>query len=197
MLLAGCTSKPAPKPGPRADTILQERTEKDRAFKNDPGSPLPEKERQAFAGLSYFPPDPQLRFQAKLNRYDRPETVRIGTNTGEIRTGLRYGYFEFEIDGRLCRLQVYRMQDSTARGAPSLFVPFRDATTGKETYAAGRYLDLRENTSGTYELDFNRAYNPSCAYGRGDYSCPVPPAENTLAVAVKAGEKKYSQGEHN
>ncbi len=78
-----------------------------------------------------------------------------------------------------------------AQGAPLLFVPFRDATSGVETYTAGRYIDLRENTSGFYDLDFNRAYNPSCAYGQ-DFSCPIPPEENRLAVPIRAGERKYA-----
>ena len=103
---------------------------------------------------------------------------------------MRYGYFEFQVGSKDCRLQVYRLEDSAARGA-SLFVPFRDSTSGQETYGAGRYIDLKENTSGIYDLDFNRAYNPSCAYN-STYSCPVPPAENTLKVAIRAGEKKYS-----
>ena len=69
------------------------------------------------------------------------------------------------------------MEDSSDTGKPYLFIPFRDATTGVETYAAGRYLDLNENTTGFYDLDFNRAYNPYCAYNTG-YSCPIPPEEN-------------------
>jgi uncharacterized protein (DUF1684 family) len=82
------------------------------------------------------------------------------------------------------------MEDSPDAGGPRLFIPFRDATSGKETYASGRYIDLRENTTGMYELDFNRAYNPSCAYSEG-FSCPVPPPENTLEVTVRAGEMNY------
>jgi len=116
--------------------------------------------------------------------------IRIGTNTGEVRTGLRYGYFEFQVEGNSCRLQVYRMDDSLAEGGAYLFIPFKDETSGAETYAAGRYIDLKENTSGWYDLDFNRATNPYCAYGKG-YSCPVPPEENRLALPIRAGEKTY------
>jgi uncharacterized protein (DUF1684 family) len=75
-------------------------------------------------------------------------------------------------------------------------MPFRDATSGQETYASGRYIDLKENTSGVYDLDFNRAYNPYCAYN-STFSCPVPPAENVLKVPIRAGEKNYnSSGNH-
>ena len=77
-----------------------------------------------------------------------------------------------------------------------LFIPFRDLTSGQETYASGRYIDLAENTSGAYELDFNRAYNPYCAYNSA-FSCPIPPAENTLALAIRAGEKKYLSNGNN
>jgi hypothetical protein len=173
-----------------ASTLLEERRAKDTAFKTGVQSPLPAAEKAGFKGLSYYPPDENLRFHVKLNRYPVPERLRIGTNTGEIRTGLRYGYFEFDVDGKTSRLQVYRLDDAPAEG-PSLFVPFRDATTGKETYGAGRYIDLAENTGGMYDLDFNRAYNPFCAFAPS-YSCPVPPEENRLGVPIRAGERIYA-----
>jgi uncharacterized protein (DUF1684 family) len=174
------------------DPVANERREKDAAFKNGADSPLIDKDRAGFSGLAYYPIDPSLRFEVKLNRHPVPGKVRIATNTGEIRDALRYGWFEFEVQGTGCRLQVYRMEEGGAGGRPSLFVPFRDATSGKETYAAGRYIDLPENTTGIYSLDLNRAYNPYCAYGK-DYSCPVPPPENTLPVPVRAGEKSFQR----
>jgi uncharacterized protein (DUF1684 family) len=190
-LAPACSRKPAgeqPKSG--NDPLVESRREKDRAFKNDESSPIPPDRRPHFKGLSYYPPNPALKFQVRLNRYDRPEAVQLGTNTGEIRTGLRYGYFEFRVGGDLCRLQAYRMEDSGQGAGPYLFIPFRDATSGAETYGAGRYIDLPENTSGVYDLDFNRAYNPYCAYAKS-FSCPLPPPENTLPIAIRAGEKKY------
>lgn len=189
-LMPACSEKETPRPAAWQEVLLSERRDKDIAFKNGSESPLPGKDRAGFRGLDYYPVDPSLRCQVRLNRYPSPRAVRIGTNTGEVRSGLRYGYFEFEVDGKACRLQAYRMDEDQGGRGPSLFVPFRDVTTGTETYAAGRYVELPENTTGNYELDFNRAYNPFCAYGK-DYSCPVPPAENTLAIPVRAGEKKY------
>ncbi len=174
-----------------ASALVEQRREKDAAFKGGDQSPLTAAEKATFKGLNYYPPDEKLRFHLKLNRYPVPQRVRIGTNTGEIRSGLRYGYFDFDVDGQPCRLQVYRLDDDPAQREPSLFIPFRDATSGKETYGAGRYIDLAENTSGFYDLDFNRAYNPFCAYAPG-YSCPVPPEENRLSVAIRAGEKIYA-----
>ncbi len=171
------------------NSVLRERREKDQEFRSGPNSPLPKEERASFQGLAYFGLNPSLRFRVKLNRYPLPRNIRLGTNTGEVRDALRYGYFEFQVDGTDCRLQVYRVEDA-APGGPNLFVPFRDATSGRDTYGAGRYIDLKENTTGYYDLDFNRAYNPYCAYAKG-FSCPVAPAENTLPVPIRAGEKIY------
>ena len=193
VLSQACARKPAEEPAnARYETeLLQERREKDRNFKSGSQSPVPEGAKAGFKGLNYYPPNPDLRFSVRLNRYPAPQMTRIGTNTGEVRSGLRYGYFEFQAGGKICRLQAYRMMDDMAAdGGALLFVPFRDATSGSETYAAGRYIDLRENTTGIYDLDFNRATNPYCAYGK-DYSCPIPPEENRLTVPIRAGEKNY------
>jgi uncharacterized protein (DUF1684 family) len=173
------------------DPVLQERLAKDKAFKSGQDSPIPGPELSGFQGLSYYPINPELRFRAKLNRYASPNKIRLGTNTGEIRSALRYGYFDLQVGNSNCRLNVYKLEDAPDLGA-SLFIPFRDATSGKETYGAGRYIDIKENTSGIYDLDFNRAYNPFCAYNI-EFSCPLPPAENTLKVPIRAGEKKYSK----
>ncbi len=189
--LPGCSSSEnAVRESTSESSVQQERASKDAMFKSDPDSPIPSKDRLQFQGLAYFPVDPGLRFSVRLARYSSPEPVRLGTNTGEIRSGLRYGYFEFQVQGEKCRLQVYRLEDAPDSGGVGLFIPFRDSTAGLETYSAGRYLDLKENTAGIYELDFNRAYNPTCAYN-SKYSCPVPPEENRLTVAIRAGEKKY------
>jgi uncharacterized protein (DUF1684 family) len=185
----GCKSRQAESLKPSNPTV-QSRQERDRAYKNNSQSPIPEADRAAFQGLEYFPWDAGFRFHAVLHRYPRPEKIRIATNTGEIRDGLRYGYFEFNVAGRNCRLQAYRLDENEESEKPYLFIPFKDATTGKETYSGGRYLDLPENTQGEYDLDFNEAYNPYCAYG-GNFSCPVPPEENWLEVAIQAGEKNY------
>ena len=188
---SGCTeSKNENSPRPASgDAVLQERLAKNDAFKSGAESPVPAEARPSFRGLDYYPYNPDLIFTVSLHRYPGPKPVRLATNKGEIRRGLRYGYFEFQVSGQKCQLQVYRLDDVTGSG-PNLFIPFRDSTSGSETYGAGRYIDLVENTSGVYELDFNRAYNPYCAYNE-EFSCPIPPAENTLKVPIRAGEKKY------
>ena len=192
LLLNGC----GPRTEPVGDTaqavsapydILKERQNKDAFFKSE-SSPLLAGERVKFKGLDYYPVNPDLRFQARLQRYSSPKAIRMATNTGEIRSGLLYGFFEFTAENQLCHVQVYRLEESFNR--PALFIPFLDATSGVETYEGGRYLDLTENTSGMYDLDFNQAYNPYCAYNP-EYSCPSPPRENTLPANIRAGEKKY------
>jgi uncharacterized protein len=190
LVLSGCSPpENSVRETTSGNSIPGDRAKKDAAFKSDPESPIPPQDRSRFRGLEYYPVDMSLRFSVRLMRHKSPAQVRLSSNTGEIRSGIRYGYFDFQVQGKMCRLQVYRLDDAPA-GEAQLFIPFRDTTTGAETYAAGRYLDLKENTSGIYDLDFNRAYNPSCAYDN-KYSCPVPPAENTLPVAIRAGEKKY------
>ncbi len=191
ILFTGCSEPRTEKGDPPASAhpILQERLAKDKAFKSGADSPILEQERPEFRGLAYYPINSDLKFTVRLNRYTGPTLVKLATNTGEIRRGLRYGYFDFQVSGQDCRLQVYRLEDVSG-SASTLFIPFRDSTSGGETYPSGRYIDLVENTSGIYELDFNRAYNPYCAYN-STFSCPIPPAENALGVPIRAGEKKY------
>ena len=192
-MMSGCGRRPAEDLSQANDPVVRARKEKDQAFRSGPDSPLPEEERGRFRGLEYFPVSPQYQFRVKLARYERPLELRMATNTSEERRALRYGYFEFQLQGKTCRLQVYKVFEDNESGGSSLFIPFRDATSGRETYGGGRYIDLAENTTGIYDLDLNRAYNPFCAYGR-DYSCPLPPSENTLPAAVLAGEKVHRRG---
>lgn len=170
------------------DEILQYRREKDAAFRNEADSPIPSNERHTFRGLDYYPPDPAYYVPTKLEPPASPTTVTMGTSDGDERTYQIAGTFSFTAPGgHQGRLQVYR-QDETDTG---LFIPFKDATAPKETYGAGRYLDLPWRPPGALlYLDFNLAYNPYCAYN-DDFSCPFPPRENWLPFPVLAGEKNY------
>jgi uncharacterized protein (DUF1684 family) len=190
LLATSCSRPPTEEPSRPLDPISQARRDRDLAFKNDQDSPLRDEDKARFRGLEYYAVDASYRFRVTLKRHPNPETVKMVTNTGEQRLALRYGWFEFRIGGQDLRLQVYRIVDASGGSEARLFIPFRDATSGKETYGAGRYIDLDENTSGIYDLDFNRAYNPSCAYGKA-YSCPIPPAENSLPVPIRAGERTF------
>ena len=96
------------------------------------------------------------------------------------------GIFSFELGGEPRRLTAYELEGAHADGR--LFLPFLDATSGSETYGAGRYLDLEPDDDGTYAIDFNQAYHPSCVYAP-QFSCPLTPAENRLPVRIEAGER--------
>lgn len=170
--------------------IENQRAEKDKAFRTAKDSPLPDKAKKTFHGLPYFPVNEEFRFTGAITRYAKRETFDIIANDGEIRNTLRYGYFDFRLRGKTYRLQVYKLLDLEPQYSKLLFIPFLDATSGRESYGGGRYLDLEEQEQNLYTVDFNLAYNPSCAYGKSGYSCPMPPAENRLLVAVEAGEKK-------
>jgi uncharacterized protein (DUF1684 family) len=171
------------------------RREKDRFFATLPQSPIPAARRRGFPGLSYYPPDPAYRVRAEVVPFERPDVLQLGTSTGEIRPQARYAELRFRLGDRELRLAGFT--DPGEAHTHELFVPFRDATSGRETYGAGRYLEveLEHHVGGEHTaiLDFNLAYNPYCAYSPY-YSCPIPPAENTLPVAVTAGERDYGAG---
>jgi hypothetical protein len=202
IIVAGITALPAcngskltmsPVPPPRSweQEIATRRHDRDVAFATDPDSPIPRAERAAFQGLTHYPPDPAWRYAGWIERYKTPERIAIGTTSGAPRPCERWGRVTFARDGRVMTLQVYRLLDLPERsGGLGLFLPFKDQTTGRETYAAGRYVDLDGPDDGPFVLDFNLAYNPSCAYGEPErFQCPVTPAENRLPIAVTAGER--------
>lgn len=144
---------------------------------------------EGFDGPRYYPVSEKWRVPARLDR-DVPgtgERVQLLTSIGDMRDFEVYGTFVFSVDGQEQRLTAYSMVPSPP-DYDELFVPFKDATTGKETYGAGRYMDIPRHEEAEYLVDFNTAYNPLCAYSPR-YNCPYPPPQNTLKVAVEAGEK--------
>ena len=186
-----------PPPAEWSDTLLAQRAERDRFFRENPESPLPEGAASGFRGLEYWDPDPGYHFVGPVNLHYQPERFTIVTTTGKERPCEKVGWVRFSIGGEEHTLQVYRLLDQPSRpGDPGYFLPFMDATTGTETYPAGRYVDLVGPVGGPFVLDFNTAYNPFCAYGAPErYVCPRTPAENRLAVRVEAGERGYHRGE--
>ncbi len=168
--------------------VVELRQEKDQYFKTDLDSPIPPEQRSTFKGLNYYPPEKGYRVSGRLERLDKPEPVLIATSTGTRRSYLKYATMKFEVQGNRLQLIVYKSgEDPFAR---SLFIPFSDETSSSETYGAGRYLDLEERRGDDYDLDFNFAYNPYCAYSDRN-TCPIPPSENRLPIRIAAGEKKY------
>jgi uncharacterized protein (DUF1684 family) len=164
------------------------RAEKDEFFKSSPHSPIPDDERARFEGLPYYPIDEDLVVEGLgLEPYtgDEPSSFEIPTSDGKLRPAHRAGTFSFDLRGAPRRLTAYQLDG--ARG-DSLFLPFLDETSGRETYGAGRYLDLEPDDDGTYAIDFNLAYHPSCVYAP-KFSCPLTPAENRIATRIEAGER--------
>ena len=171
------------------DAVAAFRAEKDAFFAKDPNSPVPPDERPAFTGLPYYPVNEALYLDdLRLEPYagDEPSNFQIPTSDGQLRPAHRAGILRFELDGEPRQLTGYTFDGGDDDG--SLFVPFLDGTSGTETYGAGRYLDLEPEEDGTYILDFNLAYHPSCVYD-ARFSCPLTPAENRLPIRIEAGER--------
>jgi uncharacterized protein len=185
--LASCTSGPsAPDDSDFAKQIEELRAEKDRGFAEDPDSPIPAEKRATILPLKYFPVDPAFSVPAALSLSNDRPVFDMPTSTGTLRKMQRVGQLQFSLQGQPMTLDAF-VENGTQQ-ITSLFVPFADQTTGTETYSAGRYLDLKPTSTGFYVIDFNRAYNPTCAYNP-TWECPYPPASNRLKLAVRAGEK--------
>ena len=179
------------------DASVRFRQERDELFRSQPQSPIEPDERASFKGLRYFPYDPAYRVQARFEPADGSELViDTGGDDGSVRYR-RGGRLVFELGGSPCSLTVL----SLVQYAGGLFVPFRDTTSGRETYGGGRYLfDTAKDTDGLVleitpgssdvVIDFNYAYNASCAYSPR-WACPLAPPENYLTVPVRAGELSY------
>ena len=185
-VLAGCASEP---PAELDRAALEAGwqawvADRDSLFRS-PETPLLPDSVAAFDGVRYFAYDPAFAVPAVLVPALARDTVTFPTTTGELQRYVEAGKLVFEAGGVQRRLEAF---ESVGGSEPRLFVPFRDATTGRETYGGGRYLDLELQPTGRYALDLNQAYHPYCVYNPS-YSCPLPPAENTLELAVTAGER--------
>lgn len=164
----------------------------DAEYRDPQHSPLRPEDRAHFTELERFAPDARFRVMAAF----KPKAGKpfgMTTTTGRLPQYQPVGQLRFTVAGKRERLTVFRSIDLARKPGYEdyLFVPFTDLTNGEETYAGGRYLDLRAPLGKRVELDFNRAYNPYCAYG-GRYSCPIPPLENHLEVRIEAGVKAFA-----
>ncbi|WP_333821382.1 DUF1684 domain-containing protein [Ohtaekwangia sp.] len=171
------------------EQIQKERDEKEQFMRTSEESPFASN-KNAFQGLKYYPVDVRYKITADLKPVQNKEVVLLRTNDGKEQRYVKYAYAEFDLDGFHNKLLILEMIDmGPFRG--KLFLAFGDETSARETYGAGRYLDVTKvQGSNTITLDFNMAYNPYCAYA-DEFSCPLPPAENLLKVAIRAGEKVY------
>jgi uncharacterized protein (DUF1684 family) len=171
----------------RKKEIEEERSEKDRFFKESPRSPLRAQDINHFKKLDYYPIDLRYTFMGEIERNPkaRAEYIKLPTNKGNFRKYVKHGKFRFNLEGREFILTIYRYL-----GRPNLFLPFRDKTNGLETYENGRYLEVELVGKDRAIIDFNKASNPYCAYNH-KYTCPYADEENTLDVAMRCGEKKF------
>ncbi|MEE8338169.1 MAG: DUF1684 domain-containing protein [Dehalococcoidia bacterium] len=160
------------------------RAAKDDFFRSDHQSPLQPRQQAEFEGLSYYDEDAALSLGIAPAPFDEQAVIEMQTSTGEVASYLRWARISFEVAGEAAELTVFKDVQSG-----SLFLPFQDANAGGETYGAGRYLDIEQH-DGRLHVDFNYAYNPYCAYNE-QWSCPIPPAENRLTVAIRAGERSF------
>jgi uncharacterized protein (DUF1684 family) len=191
-LLTACTSGPS---APDEDSasyakdIQDARMEKDRLYGADPEL-IPVAKRAALLPLRYYDVDPSYKVPASLKLSQNRPVFDMPTSTGTNRKMQRVGVLEFTLQGTQMSLEAF--VEAGTQQITSLFVPFADVTTGTETYGAGRYLDLKPTPTGFYVIDFNKAYNPTCAYNP-TWECPYPPPANRLKVAIRAGEKAPSE----
>jgi uncharacterized protein (DUF1684 family) len=144
--------------------------------------------RTHFKGLEYYPIDPKWRIAARYEAYHPPKKVPITDVTGMTSESISPGAIVFEVDGK-----EYRLDPILEEGSTNYFIIFRDATSRNATYPAGRYLYAAPPKDGRMIVDFNKAYNPPCAF-TPFATCPLPPLQNRLPIPIEAGEKKYVGG---
>jgi uncharacterized protein (DUF1684 family) len=171
------------------EEIKKERIEKDMYMRSGDDSPFAESP-DAFSALKYFEPDMKYRIVAELTEIENKNPVTLATSDGKEQRYIEYAYAEFDFGGFHNKLVILEtMSVGPVKG--KLFLAFGDETSARETYGAGRYLDVAKVPGAqTILLDFNKAYNPYCAYSE-KFSCPLPPRENLLQIPVNAGEKSY------
>lgn len=164
--------------------ILKEREKQDTFMRTSEESPFVEHDVK-YEGLTYFEPDQKYRIKARFEPIEDKEIRKLPTSNNEEKEYLEYGYATFTLDDQKQKLLILEnVKDNV------LFLAFGDKTSADETYGGGRYLEVTHDGGNSILLDFNKAYNPYCAYTEG-YSCPLPPRENLLDVAIRAGEKSY------
>jgi uncharacterized protein len=186
LVSAACTSGPSAPVDTQAyvKQIAEARAFKDKTFRDEP-EPIPRDKVDVLLPLRYYPPDPSYTTPAELKLANERPVFEMPTSTGKLRRMERVGVLEFSLLGQPMSLAAFVEEGQRLE---VLFVPFADLTTGKDTYPAGRYLEIRPTSTGFYNVDFNTAFNPTCAYN-ATYDCPFPPPSNRLKVEIKAGEK--------
>ena len=170
--------------------LKQERENKDQEMKDDSHSPFNVDSTAKLEHLKYFEPSSEFIFKSKLYKNEKQDTIKIFGTRGEERKAIIEGYVLLKYKGKDYKLNIYKSFGPQEQSYHSIW--FTDQTTGKETYHVGRYLDFELNNDPDfiYEIDFNRAYNPYCAYS-SLYTCPIPTKEDYLDFEINAGEKNF------
>jgi hypothetical protein len=186
LMVAACGSgKPADPAADYVSRIQADRARKDAALLRQVDEPIPLAKQQFYLPLKYFPIDPAYAVTASFTPAAARTPLQMPTSTGQLRDMEQVGKLSFTLKGQLLSLGAFV---ETGTSPDRLFVPFTDLTSGTETYAAGRYLELERTATGIYTIDFNRAFHPYCYYNE-TYDCPYPPPSNRLPIPVRAGEK--------
>lgn len=171
------------------EQLRQARQAKDKVFRSSEESPILNEVRANFKGLTYFEPDSSFRIKARLTKFETGTEMNVKMTKGELEKYRPFGKAMFEREGQIYTLLLLK----SSGNEEAIFLIFKDLTNGKETYGGGRYLDipLSAVAGDSLTLDFNLCYNPFCAYNY-EYTCPIPPEENHLKIAIRAGEKQFS-----
>ncbi len=179
----------------RLQDILSFQKAKNEKFSNPKTSPLPDRYRKNFIALDFFAPDTNYAVYAKLVRTPNAVPFQMQTTSNRKFTEVVYGVAYFMLNGQEHQLEIYQNAELIQEKdlEDYLFLPFTDLTNDEETYGGGRYIDLRIPKGDSIIIDFNKAYNPFCAYNR-KYSCPIVPKVNHLNIKVLAGEKAFKMG---
>ncbi|MDH5397796.1 MAG: DUF1684 domain-containing protein [Cyclobacteriaceae bacterium] len=170
--------------------IIKFQRELNKEFNDPKESPLPEEDLKKFSGHPFYPIDEKFRIEAKFTRIENPVSFQMQTTTDRLPVYDIYGQATFQLEGKTYILNIYQSHRLREKKEYKdyLFLPFTDLTNGEETYGGGRYIDLAIPPDNIIVVDFNKAYNPYCAYNY-KYSCPIPPKENNIDTAITAGVK--------
>ncbi|GAA4768999.1 MULTISPECIES: DUF1684 domain-containing protein [Flavobacterium] len=176
----------------KLETSLEYQQKLNKEFADSTSSPLMEADLKTFKALDFYPIDEKYIVEAKFVKAKREKVFEMKTTTTRLPKYKKYGELHFTLDGKTFKLNVYQNIDLSKKPGYKdyLFLPFTDLTCGKESYIGGRYLDARIPKSDVMIIDFNKAYNPYCAYNY-KYSCPLVPLDNDLDIEIKAGVKKF------
>jgi len=189
MFIFGCGQDKRPILG---DTEYQKKVNAE--FKDATTSPLKEKDRQDFTGLDFFEFDSIYIVKTRLKRTPDETPFKMRTTTSRLPNYVKYGELTFDLKGDTYQLDVFQNLDIIEEEEYSdyLFLPFLDDTNGEDSYGGGRYVDTRQVEGSTMIIDFNKAYNPYCAYNE-KYSCPLVPRQNYVSTRIEAGVKAFDK----